>query len=366
MEKLPPKNGTIAISGSDPNDNIELAINPEMSELEYMMAARNAKTYFVFASCVALAALAFSITSLSSCSFAVVNWGVDGDVAAQYQATVTDVGLFRWYNHGTSSCWAYSPYDTNFFYVDRTARILALAAVVFGGCAAWIFATISLFNLIGCGRNKDDAEGGGSGNFCSKFNLNSTNNSITFFVLSGLTFLASILQICTLTYFSPGTVTDYSVICNAKGSDSNCTMGVGAHYAIIAFVFYLIACFVYAMAGVGCRVIENQRKSPHNDVPPPPPPFPPQSMQRLGGEGEFDDLGSEPSSYYAAPPAPPQGHVGIHMGRDASTVAPPPPPQGHVGVLMGREGSSVAPPAPPQGYNGIHYGGGGDDDVESV
>ena len=44
-------------------------------------------------------------------------------------------------------------------------------------------------------------------------------------------------------------------MCNVK-SDSNCTMGVGAHYAIGSFCLYLIGSFVYAMAGVGCLFAE--------------------------------------------------------------------------------------------------------------
>jgi len=209
MEKLPHggQPDTIAISNSDPNDNIELAVNPdkqrlqELEELEYMMAARNAKSYFVFASCLALLGLAFSITSMVSCSFGVVNWAVDGDTSA-YQADVTHLGLFRWYNHKTSSCWAYNPLDTDFFYVDKAARGLAAAAVVFGGCAAWIVVIIFVANYLACCVKRG---------CCSRFNLNSTSNSTTFFSLSGLTFLASLLQICTLTYFNQGNVPSWVV-----------------------------------------------------------------------------------------------------------------------------------------------------------
>jgi hypothetical protein len=324
MEKLPHggQPDTIAISNSDPNDNIELAVNPdkqrlqELEELEYMMAARNAKSYFVFASCLALLGLAFSITSMVSCSFGVVNWAVDGDTSA-YQADVTHLGLFRWYNHKTSSCWAYNPLDTDFFYVDKAARGLAAAAVVFGGCAAWIVVIIFVANYLACCVKRG---------CCSRFNLNSTSNSTTFFSLSGLTFLASLLQICTLTYFNQGNVPSYVVTCNAN-KDSNCTMGVGAHYAIIAFVVYLIACFVYAMAGVGCRVVEGaykekssgkvvvggggggvaaaaaeeeEEEEEDNSLPPPPPPFPPHQM---GGQVQEEDLGSLDSSS-VPPPAP--------------------------------------------------------------
>lgn len=324
MENLPP-NGpadTIAISNSNPNDNIELALNPakKQEEMEYMMAARNAKSYFVFASLLSILGLAFSTVSMASCSFGVVNWAVDGNTAA-YQATITHIGLFRFYNPQTATCWAYSPQDTDFFYVDTAARGLVTSAVFFGGCAVWIMLTILVANYMACCVRRG---------CCSRFNLNSTSNSITFFTLSGLVFLAGILQISTLTYFNQGNVPDYTVTCNAN-EDSNCTMGAGAHYAIISFVVYLIATFVFAMAGVGCRVVEGaynkEKKSggvggaageddeeEEDDdplPPPPPPPFPPTQ-----GAAVEEDLGSEPSG--PAPPAPDSEPMFVPYAEDES------------------------------------------------
>lgn len=114
-----------------------------------------------------------------------------------------------------------------------------------GGCVVIIVLVILIVNLGGCVKKES----------CSQFNLNSTSLSTTFFVLSGLTFASSILQICTLTYFNHGNLPDSLSTCNAN-QDSNCTLGVGAHYGIAAFFVYLIGCFVFAMAGVGCRVAE--------------------------------------------------------------------------------------------------------------
>mmetsp|Transcript_11287 Transcript_11287/g.17019 ORF Transcript_11287/g.17019 Transcript_11287/m.17019 type:complete len:349 (+) Transcript_11287:181-1227(+) len=288
MEKLPQNSAqpdTIAISNSNVNDNIELsALNgPSKEELDQMIAARNSKSYFVFASLMTVLGLIFSLVSMLSCSFGIVHWAVDGNSAA-YQSDITHLGLFRWYNPKTSSCWSYAPDDTEFFYVDGAARGLSAAAVVFGGCATWMVTVISIANLACCIKK---------GGCCARFNLNSTSHSTTFFTLSGLTFLSSILQICTLTYFNQGNVPDYTITCNAN-EDSNCTMGVGAHYGIIAFIMYLVACFVYAMAGVGCRIVEAANGGRGGDVednlpPPPPPPFPPTTQQQRHVE---EDLGS--------------------------------------------------------------------------
>lgn len=294
VEKLPSAQqpDTIAISNSDPNDNIELAVNPSKEELEYMMAARNAKSYFVFGSLLTLLGLAFSLVSMLSCSFAIVHWAVDGSTVA-YQSDITHMGLFRWYRPETSSCWAYVPDDSQYFFVDSTARGLSAAAVVFGGCAAFIVLVIMIANVACCVKR----------GCCSRFNLNSTSHSTTFFTLSGLTFLSSILQICTLTYFKKGNETNYAITCNAT-EDSNCTLGVGAHYAIIAFIVYLLGSFVYAMAGVGCKVAEgfNPREVEDNLPPPPPPPFPPtQQKQRRHVE---EDLGPADDESGPPPPAP--------------------------------------------------------------
>mmetsp|Transcript_4174 Transcript_4174/g.7161 ORF Transcript_4174/g.7161 Transcript_4174/m.7161 type:complete len:355 (-) Transcript_4174:623-1687(-) len=293
MEKLPQNSAqpdTIAISNSNVNDNIELsALNgPSKEELDSMIAARNSKSYFAFASLMTLLGLIFSLVSMLSCSFGIVHWAVDGSTAA-YQSDITHLGLFRWYNPKTSSCWSYAPDDTEFFHVDGAARGLSAAAVVFGGCATWMVTVISIANLACCIKK----------GCCARFNLNSTSHSTTFFTLSGLTFLSSILQICTLTYFKQGNVPDYSITCNAN-EDSNCTMGVGAHYGIIAFLMYLVACFVYAMAGVGCRIVEAANGGGRggdvedNLPPPPPPPFPPttQQQQRQQGHNVEEDLGS--------------------------------------------------------------------------
>ena len=185
----------------------------------------------MFGSFITLLGLAFSLVSMLSCSFAILNWAVDGTKYA------LGIGLFRWNNPTTSSCQAYNQNSMDsieFVFTDRAARGLSAAAVAFGGLWALIVLVIIIASL-GCCVERG---------CCSRFSLNSTSHS-TFFVLSGLTFSASILQICTLTYFK-------NDVCNTEGL--NCTRGVGANYAIASFFLYLFGCFVYAyMATVRLR-----------------------------------------------------------------------------------------------------------------
>ncbi len=190
--------------------------------------------------------------------------------------------------------------------MDGAARGLAAAAVVLGGCAALVDVVVMLANLGSCATKES----------CSKFSLESTSNAKTFFGLSGLTVLSSILQISTMSYFSQGNQTEYAITCNAS-LDSNCSMGVGAHYAIIAFIMYLLAGGVYAMAGVGCKAAE-AAKSGGSDgevedtlPPPPPPPLPPtqQQQQQMQKQGQYEeeDLGSldtDSAGSGTPPPAP--------------------------------------------------------------
>ena len=180
------------------------------------------ESYFVFGSFMTLLGFIFSILSMLSCSFAIVNWAVDGVKYA------LGIGLFRWYNTITSSCRAYNQDSIDsieFVFADRAAKGLSAAAVAFGGLWALIVLVIIIASLGCCVKR----------GCCPRFNLNSTSHA-TFFVLSGLTFSSSILQICTLTYFK-------NDVCNTEGL--NCTMGLGAHYAIASFFLYLIGCFVY-------------------------------------------------------------------------------------------------------------------------
>lgn len=293
MEKLPP-NGqpdTIAISNSDPNDNIELAINPEKRELERMVAVRNAKSYFVFAFVMTVLGWVFSLVSMLSCSFGVVHWAVDGSSSA-YQSGITHMGLWRWYNPKTASCWAYSPDDADFFYVDKVAQGLAAAAVFFGALAGVVALVMLIANMMCCVRRGK----------CSRFDLNSTSQSNIFFSLSGLTVLSSILQICTLTYFKKSNVPDYVITCNGN-EDSTCTISVGASFAIVAFIFYLLAGFVYAMAGVGCRLVEETNNNLEDSMPPPPPPpLPPTSQSILNQQRPVSPQADDESG--PPPPAP--------------------------------------------------------------
>ena len=314
MEKLPTRT-LLTSTRDDPNathDDIELSPTisdaEKLIQLQEVMRARNSKSYYVFGSLLSTVGLIFSIVAMSSCSFGIVNWAVDDNMEA-YQSTITHLGLFRWYNPKTSTCWAYEPTDTIFFYVDKAAQGLAASAVVFGACATLIFGLVLLGNLISkcCGgRNNNsssnNSEGGGNNKStcCSKYNLNSTNNSITFFILSGLTLLASIFQICTLTYFNLKNV-EYAVTCNA-GDDSSCVQGVGAHYTIVAFVMYLFGSGVFGFAGLGCWIVEKEKQQREGGVsgnggdddeeeeednlpPPPPPAYPPPAALINGNNG---------------------------------------------------------------------------------
>lgn len=309
MERLPQNSeqpDTIAFTNSNPNDNIELAqfanMNPTTEEMDSKLAAQKAKLYFVFGSFMTALGFLFSIVSAFSCSFGIVNWAADGNGAA-YQSSISHIGLFRWYNPVTSSCWAYSADDTEFFFVDGAARGLSAAAVVLGGCAALMDLVILMANYLGSCDSKFSLE-----------SSTSNNNAETFFGLSGLTFLSSILQISTMSYFSQGNQTEYAITCNAS-LDSNCSMGVGAHYAIIAFIMYLLACFVYALAGVGCRAAEAAKSGGGDNEevedtlpPPPPPPLPPtqQQTQKQGQYNEEEDLGSlDTDSAGSGTPPPP-------------------------------------------------------------
>lgn len=308
MEKLPQNSeqpDTIAFTNSNPMDNIELAqfANLSTEEMNSKLAAQKAKSYFVFASFLTALGFLFSIVSAFSCSFGIVNWAADGNSAA-YQSTISHIGLFRWYNPVTSSCWAYSADDNEFFFVDDAARGLSAAAVVLGGCAALMDVVVMMANLGSCATKES----------CSKFSLESTSNANTFFGLSGLTFLSSILQISTMSYFSQGNQTEYSITCNAS-LDSNCSMGVGAHYAIIAFIMYLLAGGVYALAGVGCKAAETAKSGGSDGEvedtlpPPPPPPLPPTQQQQMQKQGQYEDedlgsLDTDSAGSGTPPPAP--------------------------------------------------------------
>lgn len=332
MEKLPDRTILTLSTRDDPNathDDIELSPTVSDSEkllqLQEVMQARNSKSYYIFGSLLTIIGLIFSIVAMTSCSFAIVNWAIDGgSTVVAYQSTITHLGLFRWYNPKSSSCWAYNPTDTTFFYVDKAAQGLAVSAVVFGGCAVWIFGFVLLGNLISkcCGgRNNNNSNQGDNNNktgCCSKYNLNSTNNSITFFILSGLTLLASICQICTLTYFNTKNITEYEVTCNAS-ADSACVQGVGAHYTIVAFVMYLFGSGVFGFAGLGCWIVEKEKKKreggggggrgeneddeeeEEDNLPPPPPPaYPPPAAlingSGNGGRGQVIEGGPPPPS----------------------------------------------------------------------
>jgi hypothetical protein len=331
MEKLPDRT-LLTSTRDDPNathDDIELS--PTLSDtqklhlLEETMKARNSKSYYIFGSLLSTIGLIFSIVSMTSCSFAIVNWAIDGSTVA-YQSTITHLGLFRWYNPKTSTCWAYNPTDDRFFYVDKAAQGLATSAVVFGGCAACIFGFVLLGNLISkcCGgrNNNNTNNNNNKSNCCSKYNLNSTNNSITFFILSGLTLLASICQICTLTYFNMKNVTEYEVTCNAS-ADSSCVQGAGAHYTIIAFVMYLFGSSIFGFAGLGCWIVEMEKKKREGG--------------RGNGGGEDDDEEEEDNLPPPPPPAYPPpaalingssnggGRGGSSGGQQVIEGGPPPP-----------------------------------------
>jgi hypothetical protein len=244
----------------------------------------NLKLYSIFGALLTFIGFILSILGpVMSCSFGIITWSDDNNDSNNamspnnnddnnnnpaYQSTITNVGLFTWYNPNTSTCWSYSPLDTQYFYVDGTARGMAIASLFFGGCALlWILGRlVSIFIL---GRSDVDSDSNNNNN------NNNNNGSIklrtrtTFLTLAGLTFLASITQISTLTYFltkkNEGN-DNYIITCNnytVNGKkEGNCSKGIGAHDAIIAFLFYLLAFVVYTIAGVKCCTIQvNNDKS---------------------------------------------------------------------------------------------------------
>jgi hypothetical protein len=253
-------------------------------ELQLHSDTTNLKLYFIFGALLTFIGFVLSIVGpVMSCSFGIITWSddndnIDGTTAAAtsttnnnnnpaYQSTITNVGLFTWYNPTTSTCYAYSPLDTQYFYVDGTARGMAIASLVFGVCALlWILGWfVSIFIL---GRSDIDQSGDSN-------NSSSSNNSsgsiklrtrITFLTLAGLTLLASITQISTLSYFQTKKNEDndnYAITCNnytVNGKEEgNCSKGIGAHDAIISFLFYLFACVVYTIVAVKCFQVNNEK-----------------------------------------------------------------------------------------------------------
>ncbi len=297
IEKLPTNNnnngGAAELRTTNNNNNNNTAADDDstqrrkIQQLESQLHTdtNNLKIYSIFGALLTFIGFVLSIVGpVMSCSFGIITWSDDendGTTATTsttnnntgYQLTITNVGLFTWYNPNTSSCWAYSPLDTEYFYVDGTARGMAIASLFFGGCAMlWILGRlVSIFIL---GRSDIDSNDSGDRNNSN----NNSNNSgsiklrvrITFLTLAGLTLLASITQISTLTYFltkkNEGN-NNYVITCNnykVNGKEGNCSKGIGAHDAIIAFLFYLLACVVYTIAGVKCCIQVNNEKNRSN------------------------------------------------------------------------------------------------------
>ena len=241
----------------------------------------NLKLYSIFGALLTFIGFILSIVGpVMSCSFGIITWSGENDInddgtsAANnnnntgYQSTITSVGLFTWYNPNTSTCWAYSPLDTQYFYVDGTARGMAIASLFFGGCALlWILGRLVSIFILGKSDSYDSSDSSSSNNNGStpiKLRVR-----ITFLTLAGLTLLASITQISTLTYFltkknegdSNFLITCNNYRVNGKGG-GNCSKGIGAHDAIISFLFYLLACVVYTIVGVKCCIqVNNNQKS---------------------------------------------------------------------------------------------------------
>ena len=189
---------------------------------------------------------------MTSCSFATVNWQIDGNDEA-YRASISHVGLWRFYNPTTASCWAYNPNDLDFFYVDGAAQGLSAMGVVLGGIAGAV-ACMTMVGYMFLGKEL---------------------GSKLLFGMAGVMVLSSIMEIATLTYFQQGNVPEFAITCNVN-EDSNCTMSSGAHYAVVAFIMYLIAGLTYGLAGVGCRRVEkeDEKEQAEDGLPPPPPPPP--------------------------------------------------------------------------------------------
>ena len=117
MDKLPQTS-----QQPDTNNTSRKTVTSSKEQPDYTMAARNAKSYFVFASFMTLLGLIFSIVSMMSCRFGVVHWAVDGSTTAT-QYSITHLGLFRWYNPNTSSCWAYTQDMRDFLYSTSMALL---------------------------------------------------------------------------------------------------------------------------------------------------------------------------------------------------------------------------------------------------
>ena len=264
-------------AGDDSNSTQRRKIQQLESQLH--SDTNNLKLYSIFGAILTFIGFILSIVGpVMSCSFGIITWSENennNDINNNntgYQSTITNVGLFTWYNPNTSSCWSYSPLDTQYFYVDGTARGMAIASLFFGGCALlWILGRLVSIFILGRSDSYDSSDSSSSSS-------NSGNNGstpiklrtrITFLTLAGLTLLASITQISTLTYFltkknegdSNFLITCNNYRVNGKG-DGNCSKGIGAHDAIISFLFYLLACVVYTVAGVKCCIqVNNNEKN---------------------------------------------------------------------------------------------------------
>jgi hypothetical protein len=153
-------------SGNAADDSNNTQRRKKIQQLESQLHSDtyNLKLYFIFGALVTFIGFVLSIVGpVMSCSFGIITWSDDNDNNNEgttatsttnnnnpaYQSTITNVGLFTWYNPTTSTCYAYSPLDTQYFYVDGTARGMAIASLVFGGFALlWILGWfVSIFIL---------------------------------------------------------------------------------------------------------------------------------------------------------------------------------------------------------------------------
>jgi hypothetical protein len=69
-----------------------------------------------------------------------------------------------------------------------------------------------------------------------------------------------------------------------NGKEGNCYKGIGAHDAIISFLFYALACVVYTVAAVKCCIQVNNEKN--------------SSKRRFGGKGGKKKKGEDDEELY--------------------------------------------------------------------
>uniref|UniRef100_A0A7R9ZJK4 Uncharacterized protein n=1 Tax=Pseudictyota dubia TaxID=2749911 RepID=A0A7R9ZJK4_9STRA len=174
---------------------------------------------FLFGACLlASAAAALSASSVASCKFAQVTY-VGG---ARETTTITQVGLFRYWEPRIETCLSYHEDGQGFFLVDKVSQGFGIAAAALGGFALIIMLARAIDPCGGCG-------GAMRKWWCTSW----------FLLL-----ISAICQALTFLFYRGTNETgeDGLLICNPYYS--TCSLGAGAIMSIVALVLY----FFLAMA----------------------------------------------------------------------------------------------------------------------